>query len=174
MIPFKKRTEKPNSFLQKLLKKGLVIADIGCGRGFYAQYLIKYSSMLYCVDIDKESLKSTGELLEKTEKHYKLLTSTRKIRADSVDVAFLANSFHDIEDKRKAYTEILRILKRNGMVIVIDWKKNGFFGFGPPPQIRMDEADYLKYFKRFKISKRFYPGKYHFGIVLKRKIIRNK
>ncbi|MEM1599871.1 MAG: class I SAM-dependent methyltransferase, partial [Sulfolobaceae archaeon] len=39
----------------------------------------------------------------------------------------------------------------------------------PPLSIRMDEKDYLEWFKDFYVVERFNPTKYHFGLVLKKK-----
>ncbi|MCW6159791.1 MAG: class I SAM-dependent methyltransferase [Candidatus Micrarchaeales archaeon] len=164
-----KRFDNPGIFLSKLLDRNSVIADIGCGRGFYCAYLADYSSMLYCIDIDREALKEAGERLgEKRKTRFRLLSSTSGIRTASVDVVLFANSFHDVEDKEKMRDGVIRILKSSGKIIVVDWEKGGRYGFGPPQSIRMDESDYLEYFKGFKIAKRFEAGKNHFGIVLVR------
>ena len=166
---FMKRFDNPKLFLPKLLDRNSVIADIGCGRGFYCAYLADYSSMLYCIDVDKGALKEAGErLVEKHETRFKLLASASGIKTASVDVVLFANSFHDVDDKEKMRDDVVRILKSGGKIIVVDWEKGGGYKFGPPQAIRMDEKDYLGYFKGFKIAKRFDAGKNHFGIVLVR------
>ena len=164
----KHRIDRPEEFLPKLLPgKDLVIADIGCGRGYYAQYLIGYSSLLYCVDIDKEELTAAESRFKGYGKRVRFLVSTSAIPAGSVDVILYANSFHDIGDKDGASEEADRILKPRGRIIVVDWKKDTV-PFGPPRSIRMDEADYLGFFSGFKTMKRFEPDQRHFGLVLRR------
>ncbi|TRM72978.1 class I SAM-dependent methyltransferase, partial [Sulfolobus sp. A20-N-F8] len=85
----------------------------------------------------------------------------------SVDYILFANSFHDMENKEEIINEVNRILKDDGRVIIIDWKKENT-NFGPPVSIRMSEKEYLYWFKGFKIVKRFNPTPYHYGLVLER------
>ncbi|MEM2953183.1 MAG: methyltransferase domain-containing protein, partial [Candidatus Bathyarchaeia archaeon] len=87
--------------------------------------------------------------------------------SSSVNVVFMANSFHDMGDKRAVYREILRMLKPYGRVVVIDWKKEKSL-LGPPLSIRMDEKDYLRYFKEFRLATSFQPSPSHYGMVLQR------
>jgi len=87
--------------------------------------------------------------------------------SSSVDVVFMANSFHDMNDKNAVYGEILRMLKPSGRVIVIDWKKEQSL-LGPPLSIRMSEEDYLKQFKEFRLATRFQPSPSHYGMALQR------
>ncbi len=166
----RRRVDRPEKFLPKLFhNRNLVIADIGCGRGYYAQHLIGYSSLLYCVDIDREALADVENRLKDSGKRARFLVSTSAVPTGSVDVILYANSFHDIENKNKASKEAARVLKPDGMIIVVDWKKGVLTPFGPPQNIRMSEADYLERFPGFKILKKFRPSPYHFGLVLGRK-----
>ncbi len=70
-------------------------------------------------------------------------------------------------NRSNVYKEILRILKADGIVIIIDWKKEET-SFGPPIHIRMSKEDYLDVFKDFKLVKEFVPGPYHYGLLLQR------
>lgn len=163
----RRRFEDPGSFLPKLLEKDSVIADVGCGGGFYCRHLADYSSMLYCIDIDERALGAADGILRKTGKtKYVLLTSMSSIMPHSVDVVLFANSFHDMEDKKGMHDNAVRILKKGGRIIIVDWRKDDAHMPGPPAQIRMDESDYLKYFKEFRVAERFDPGKHHFGLLL--------
>lgn len=44
------------------------------------------------------------------------------IPTGSMDFVLMANVFHDA-DKDSGLTEIERILKREGMIVILDWKK---------------------------------------------------
>lgn len=50
LSPERRKFEDPELFLPSLLRGGEVIAELGCGPGYYCRYLVKYASTLYCVD----------------------------------------------------------------------------------------------------------------------------
>ncbi len=112
-----------------ILKGDEAIVDLGCGKGFYCMHLHKYSLRLYCVDIDKQAVKKAEKFLKRRDNVFFIVSDATKTPLPllSVDVVFMANSFHDMSDKKAVYREILRMLKPNGRVVVIDWKKNKVF-----------------------------------------------
>jgi len=161
---FRKNFENPESYLPSLLERGQTIAELGCGNGFYCQYLQKYADKLYCVDsfcpaLEEAKKKVTNAIFLCED------ASKTSIPSNSVDVVLLANSFHDMENKDEVVKEIKRILKKGGKVIIIDWEKKDT-GFGPPLYVRMSEEEYLNFFKDFKLINKFKPTNYHYGLVL--------
>lgn len=159
----RERMVNPEKYLDNLFdEKDNVIVDYGCGAGFYCKYLQKFASKLYCVDIDSDAL----EEVKKNVQNAITLTDVSSIPDNSVDVVFFANSFHDM-DKEETVKNVKRILKENGKVIIIDWKKEQTI-FGPPLSIRMSEDDYLKAFSGFKLDREFDSEPHHYGLVLRR------
>nr|3I9F_A Chain A, Putative type 11 methyltransferase [Saccharolobus solfataricus]3I9F_B Chain B, Putative type 11 methyltransferase [Saccharolobus solfataricus] len=157
--------ERPEEYLPNIFegKKG-VIVDYGCGNGFYCKYLLEFATKLYCIDINVIALKEVKEKFDSVI----TLSDPKEIPDNSVDFILFANSFHDMDDKQHVISEVKRILKDDGRVIIIDWRKENT-GIGPPLSIRMDEKDYMGWFSNFVVEKRFNPTPYHFGLVLKRK-----
>jgi ubiquinone/menaquinone biosynthesis C-methylase UbiE len=152
--------------------KKQVIVDLGCGPGFYAMKLKQFASMLYCLDSSKAMLSLARKRVHgKTVTFLEESASDISLQDSSVDIVFMANSFHDME-RDKASREITRILRPGGKIIIVDWKKgsgqNGEGRHGPPDSLRMSKANYLEWFPGFKVVKRFDAGKDHFGIVLRR------
>lgn len=128
-------------FLKPYVSEGMVIADLGCGTGYYCRFFKDYASRLYCVDIDEEALNVVKEELGNHSNVVILnedLTNT-SIPSSSVDTAFMSNVFHDIEDKETAVREIKRILKPNGRVLIVEFKKNVLFG--PPFKLSPEEVE---------------------------------
>ncbi|AEB94897.1 methyltransferase type 11 [Metallosphaera cuprina Ar-4] len=165
--PKRKEFENPEVFIPSLLSGNEVVADIGCGPGFYCTVLELYSSKLYCVDVNDEALKLAKANSRKSSTTFLREPSDQtSIPANSVDVIVFANSFHDM-NRESTYRETLRILKPSGRVIIVDWKRDA--PFGPPLRLRMDPEHYLEIFKDFTLEKTFSPGPYHFGLVLRRK-----
>ena len=162
-------TDKPEKYLPRILKGDEIIVDLGCGKGFYCLHLHKYALRLYCVDINKKAVKKAEKLLKDRDNVFFIVSDAAKmpILSSSVDAVFAANSFHDMDDKNAVYREILRILRPDGRVIVVDWKKEQGL-LGPPLSIRMSEEDYVKQFKDFRLATRFQPSPSHYGLVLQR------
>lgn len=161
---FRKTIENPENYLSKILSKDLVIAELGCGNGFYCQYLKDYASKLYCVDsfcpaLEEAKLKAPSAIfLCEDASHTSIPTNT-------IDVVLFANSFHDMKNKEEVVNEVKRILKSQGLVIIIDWEKKET-RYGPPLWVRMSEEEYLRYFKDFKLVNKFKPSEYQYGLVL--------
>ena len=168
----RERTENA-TFLKGILgPKKLAIADLGCGSGFYAAKLKPFASTLYCIDSSKAMLSVARRVVHgKAVRFLEEESSRLSLPDSSMDVVFMANSFHDM-DRDKTSAEVSRILKPKGRIVVVDWKKNTEHGGeghrGPPVSLRMSETDYLRWFPKFKITRRFKVGKNHFGIVLMR------
>ncbi|AWR96286.1 methyltransferase domain-containing protein [Acidianus sulfidivorans JP7] len=161
----RKKIENPEKYIPFLVSKNDVVAELGCGPGFYCQYLVKYAKQVYCVDKRKEMI----EIAKKIAKNAIFLVedaSHTSIPSSSVDIVLFSNSFHDMDKKEKVKEEVKRILNKEGRVIIIDWKKENT-PFGPPLSIRMSKEDYIKEFSPcFKLLKEFEVGPYHFGLVL--------
>lgn len=160
----RKKFEDPEKFLPQLFSGDEIVADLGCGPGYYCQYLVKLAKKVYCVDINKELLEIAKQVAPSAiflnEK-----ASHTSIPSSSIDVVIFANSFHDMKDKEKVKEEVKRILKKGGKVIIVDWKKEDT-PFGPPVYIRMSKEDYIKVFSpEFKLVKEFEVGPYHYGLV---------
>ncbi|ARM74763.1 class I SAM-dependent methyltransferase [Acidianus manzaensis] len=163
----RKKIENPEKYIPFLISKNDTVAELGCGPGFYCQYLVEYAKKVYCVDKRKEMI----EIAKKIAKNAIFLNedaSNTSIPSSSVDVVLFANSFHDMKDKTKVKEEVKRILNKKGKIIIIDWKKEGT-PFGPPESIRMSKEDYVKEFSpEFKLQKEFEVGPYHYGLILQR------
>jgi len=140
---------KPQEVLAKVqLTEGMKVADLGCGNlGYFvipAAKLIGKEGIAYAVDILKpvlEGVRSRAKLegitnLETIWADLEKVGST-KIPDKSVDVAFLVNILFQNKKKDLILTEAARMLKKEGKLIVIDWKKIGI-PFGPPVSLRMD------------------------------------
>ena len=62
--------------------------------------------------------------------------------------------------------EAIRILKKGGRVVVVEWK-NVALPFGPPPEERVN-IDLLKNGTQklgLKLEEEFFAGQFHYGLV---------
>jgi len=140
---------KPQEVLAKVkLTEGMKVADLGTGNlGYFVipvAKLIGKEGIAYAVDILKpvlEGVRSRAKLegitnLETIWADLEKVGST-KIPDKSVDVDLLINVLFQNKKKDSILAEAARILKKGGMLAVIDWKKIGI-PFGPPVSIRTD------------------------------------
>ncbi len=141
-------SEDEYALLLKYTPRGGVAADLGCGAGRLCEALKDMASLVYCVDIDKDALEHVRRIgaPNLVVLNEDVLHTT--IPGEAVDVAILANVFHDLADKQAAVREIARILKRGGHVIVIEHKPGSLFG--PPSFMKIGPSEVRKYFRDFK------------------------
>lgn len=131
------------------LTPGTIMADIGCGIGYFtfpAARLLGPEGKVYALDI------CTIMLAEITAKQHQegvinietVLTGEYDLRlmAESVNIGFMCNVLHEIEDQDRFLKEIHRILKSKGRLLIIEWqKKSG--NWGPPEEERIAEQDMI-------------------------------
>jgi ubiquinone/menaquinone biosynthesis C-methylase UbiE len=129
------------------LKDGDVFADIGCGPGFFtmpASAIVGPSGKVYAIDTEIKMLKE----LEKGALPVNVVpvrSEENKIPlgSEAIDFALLAYVLHETEDKVLFLREIMRILKKDGVFLVLDWKKKKE-DEGPPIEERLSERDVVR------------------------------
>jgi ubiquinone/menaquinone biosynthesis C-methylase UbiE len=79
----------------------------------------------------------------------------------------MANVFHELEDKSALLREVKRVIKINGRLMIIDWKKMEM-DFGPPLQERLDETEVIDacYGNGFKLLEKSNIGPYNYLLIL--------
>lgn len=107
------------------IKDGQTILDFGCGTGLYtvpAAKLVGRKGKVYALDKNAEALKTVKESatnggLGNVET---ILSSDLSIGVENetVDVALLYDVIHLVEDRKKLFVEIYRILKPNGIASI--------------------------------------------------------
>lgn len=124
--------------------------DLACGAGRYSIEISKRldeEGLIHAVDLWDEGI----EILKNTirEKH---LSNIHPIRADitkhmpvdtkSIDFCLMATVLHDLSPGEQASTleEIVRVLKPDGVLAVIEFKKIDK-GPGPPISVRLSEEE---------------------------------
>ncbi|MCZ7400644.1 MAG: class I SAM-dependent methyltransferase [Candidatus Methanoperedens sp.] len=161
----------PDRILDKLkITENTVIADLGCGTGFFSIPAAKRVKKVFALDIQQEML----EILRKKIKKEKITNievilsgeSSIPLSDKSVDTLLMANVFHELEDKLSLLKEVNRVLKVNGRLMIIDWKKMEM-DFGPPLQERLDEKEVIDtcYGNGFMLLERSNIGPYNYLLI---------
>ena len=125
-------------------KPGKRYADIGCGPGYFTLPVaerVRPGGKVYALDISPEMLAMCRERARERGLDSLILTlrndeHTLPLEDASVDGAWLANVFHELEAPLELLREVRRILRPGGRLIVIDWKPVET-DFGPPREHRV-------------------------------------
>jgi ubiquinone/menaquinone biosynthesis C-methylase UbiE len=160
------------------LLPGMQVADLGSGSGHYsmaAARAVGAGGTVFAVDVQKELLTKLQNSAQKAGLHNINILwgdldmrNGTKLKDAAVDVAIVANIFFQIERKEAFIEELLRIVRPNGKVLVVDWS-DSFGGIGPAPEQVVTEAQALAFFEKYHFTKvaDIKAGEHHYGFVLK-------
>ncbi len=162
------------------LGKGMYVADFGAGSGFYsfaAAEAVGETGKVYAIDVQKDLLtkikneaKNIRHLanLEIVWADLEHLGGT-KLRENSMDACIAANVFFQLENKDNAVSEIKRILKDNGRVLLVDWSAS-FGGMGPQQKDVFSRDMAKKLFEKhgFMEDREIPSGAQHYGIIFRK------
>ena len=138
--------ENPEKILLQIgLNTGMTFVDIGCGYGFFsipAAEIVGPSGKVICIDINS---KAVDVLTTLTKKRGLKNVETIVGKAEDIvpcaecgDIAFFGTVLHDFENPKQVLSNANKILKLNGLLVDLDWKKERGI-MGPPYSIRFDK-----------------------------------
>lgn len=162
------------------LGEGMKVADFGSGAGYFtilAAQRVGEGGRVYALDIMETALESVRakakaagvENVETIRANLEVLGSS-SLADQSQDVVLLANILFQSEKKSDIIKEARRVLKEDGILVVVDWKKGaglpGQGGFGPPDSFRTDETAMksMTVGEGFSFENDFNAGQFHYGM----------
>ena len=157
------------------LRSGMVFLDIGCGEGFFSILAAKKvgeTGKVFAVDIDASTIEKLKQKAE-AEGLKNIVAKVGKAE-DTVfcngcaDFIFYSMDLHDFSDPVKVLKNAKQMIKANGQLIDLDWKKIDM-SFGPPVAIRFSEekASGLLRSAGFTIADVRNIGPYHYIVTAK-------
>lgn len=139
----------PSSIIaQTPLSRGMVVADLGCGSGFYvlpAAQLVGSEGIVYAVDVQENKLAATSSIANQFGyKNVKVVKADLskpilEIPEGTVDLVVIGNILHEITNKEALLKNAYRLLSSNSGVLVVEWKKQ-LTPLGPPITKRIDQT----------------------------------
>ena len=109
------------------LKPGMNVADIGAGSGFFSRLMaqkVRPGGIVYAVDISKSFVdhiaKTSREMGLENVKAVLGDPRSPKLAENSVDVVFIAHSYHHFEYPYEMLAEIKKALRPDGLFLLID------------------------------------------------------
>lgn len=168
-----------DAILRKIgVEENQSVAELGCGNfGFFVWPLARIvgrRGQVYAVDILKSTLEeikrqAASENLPQVKTVWSNLEvfKATAIETNSLDNALLVNVVHQSTKKIELLREAIRLLKRGGRLLIVEWK-NTETPFGPKPEQRV-KLEALKAAAPkvgLDVIEEFEAGPCHYGLVL--------
>jgi len=161
------------------LSDGMIVADLGAGSGFYsmeAARAVAPHGKVYAVDIQTELLtRLINEARNRRITNLDIVVGDLEknngisLREGSMDAVIASNIIFMLDDKKTFLTEIRRILKSGGKLLLVDWSAS-FSQMGPHPEhvVYKDTARKLAQEVGFTLEKEIDAGAHHYGMILRK------
>jgi ubiquinone/menaquinone biosynthesis C-methylase UbiE len=146
---------KPDQTLGRFgVKEGMTVIDIGAGTGFFsraASAIVGKNGTVYAIDISFEMLNAF--------RRFGVPENVHLVQSDEFDIplpsaisdlTLMAFVLHESENLKKSLTGAARVTKPNGLIAIIDWKKQSEEK-GPPVEDRLALNDLLTQVNGYKL-----------------------
>jgi ubiquinone/menaquinone biosynthesis C-methylase UbiE len=147
--------EHPSKSVEPYVTNGQVVADLGCGSGYYTLALAECvgpEGRVYAVDLDDETIRELERKAGKRgyrniEAHASSASDLSFIKDGSVDFVLANGLLCSMADHRQAaVNEIRRILKPTGQAYLsLGW---------PPPLGFVNRAEWERILERFSVKRK--------------------
>lgn len=149
--PARDAYQKPDEVVTALaLKPGAVVADIGAGSGYFVARLARAvgePGRVYAVDISPDMvLHLNRRIRDAGVRNVQTVLSAPDdplLPDASVDVFFICDTWHHIDDRAKYVTLMTRMLRPGGRIAIVDFHKRPL-DFGPPLEMKVAREDVVK------------------------------
>jgi arsenite methyltransferase len=135
------RYQKPAEVIEALkLKPGMAVADLGSGSGYFTRRFVEAvtdTGMVYAIDVEPEMLAYAKESILHMHRPYTVefilaRPDSPKLPFESVDLLFVCNTIHHLEERAKYFRDLTSSLKPGGRIGIIDFypdERSGELGF---------------------------------------------
>jgi len=159
-----------------MLREGMLVADLGAGSGFYSKSAsehVGHTGHVYAVEVQKDMVKKLESDLRTwgisnvdciwgdIEK-----SGGTKIASHTIDRVIISNVLSQAEDKLGLVDEAKRILKSDGLILLIDLA-DSLGGSGIMPSHIVPESRAIELFNKrnLKVQKKISAGDHQYGII---------
>lgn len=165
----------PAKILNQLeLRADMTAVDFGCGSGGWVIPLAKRleEGKVYAIDILEEPLsalegKAKAEKILNIETVIADIEEGTKLLPECCDLVLMTNLLFEVDDKKGAVKEAKRVLKKEGEILIVDWKTDAPLG-PEKSRVSADEVKGIAKDSDLKLEKEFEAGNYHYGLVFRK------
>jgi ubiquinone/menaquinone biosynthesis C-methylase UbiE len=147
---------------------GQKIADLGAGTGHYSYLLSEIlgpQGRVYAVDIHKDNLvRLKNELNREGKRNIEIICADIEeidgthIKDAILDGVLMSNVLSQVKDKPSAIREAIRILKRGGRLVILEWSD----------KLSQEKVRELVNYENLTFERVFEAGDEHYGIIFKK------
>jgi ubiquinone/menaquinone biosynthesis C-methylase UbiE len=166
----------PEAILAEIgITRGQSLLDAGCGEGRFAipaASMLGDEGKLYAADTSEERIGALREAvrsegLDQIEAFVADLTDNIPVPSGVVDVCLMANVFHGLVENgvvRGELREIKRVLRPEGVLAILDFRKDVDRPPGPPVSRRVDPGELERLITQYGFRQRSTSavGSYHY------------
>lgn len=169
--PERDKWQKPDEVVRKMMiGRTDIVADIGAGTGYFTRLFAAAAPEGRAIGLDVEE--SMIRYMEEDAKKRGLKNYTaRVVKTDdpqmekkSVDIIFLCNTYHHIENRVSYFRRAAESLKDGGRLIIVDFYKKEL-PYGPPPSHKLAQEVVISELQeagyRLRTSQQFLPYQYY-------------
>jgi len=139
--PERDQDQKPGQVVEALgLRPGMSVADLGAGSGYFTRRFVEAvteTGTVYVIDVEPEALTYVEESLVHLHRPYTAQfilarPDNPKIPFESVDLIFVCNTYHHLEDRARYFRNVRSGLKPGGRIAIVDYyhdERSGELGF---------------------------------------------
>lgn len=171
----------PKAILERIgLGPDMIVGDLGSGSGYFAFQaagMVGEKGKVYALDIQKNALsalKSKAEFMgikniSLVWSNLEILGAARRIANESLDVALLINVLHQSKVVKNIFAETYRMVKKGGIVLVVDWNDSAL-SFAPKLEhiIRKEDAARFAESQGFVKTDEFKASEQHYGLLFQK------
>jgi SAM-dependent methyltransferase len=169
--PERKTWQKPGAVVAQLGDiSGKVIADIGCGSGYFSFRMQEVGARVLCIDVDErflsfvESRKREAGIADNAIETRLVPYDSPGLAAKEVDVVLIVNTYHHIEDREAYFMKVRKGMRPGGSLVIVDYKAKRT-RVGPPQHIRVSTSDIMSElreagFTSFTVDQSLLPHQY--------------
>jgi ubiquinone/menaquinone biosynthesis C-methylase UbiE len=146
--PERDKRQKPDEVVTALkLRSSDRIADIGAGTGYFTRRFAKAApgGTVYAVDLEPNMLRYIAKRAttegQKNIVPVLALPESPMLPPGSVDVIFICNTIHHIENRDAYYAKLRESLAPGGRLVIVDFRKDAELEEGPPKEMRLDRKE---------------------------------
>ena len=135
------KDQKPAQVVEALgLKPGMAVADLGSGSGYFTRRFVEAvteTGKVYAVDVEQEMLTYAEQSLVHmhipyTAEFILARPDNPKLPTNSVDLIFVCNVYHHLENRTTYFANTKSALKPGGRIAIVDFyhdDRSGDVGF---------------------------------------------
>ncbi len=128
--PERDQDQNPTQVVEALrLKSGMIVADLGAGSGYFTRRfaeVVTEMGKIYVIDVESEALKYVETSLAHLDQPFNAefilaQPDNPKLPVSSVDLIFLCNTYHHLENRTTYFHNVTSALRPGGRIAIIDY-----------------------------------------------------